>query len=133
MFLSQVAFHSLEDRIRPLDVEELKRNRLRDAEAEAGLDGCSFGDPYAPYASPGAQTGEGVDERRFTSDPALPLVSNASPFQRTGLYEDEYEEAKSFRSNNFDNHRRLTSNCDDSNSNYGVDMCSFSLVLSHSH
>ena len=80
-----MAFHSLEDRIRSLDVEELKRNRLCDAEAEAGLDGRSFGDPYAPYASPGAQTG---DESAFVnafSDPALPLVSNASPFYCTRL------------------------------------------------
>jgi len=34
-------------------------------------------------------------------------------FQRTGLYEDEYEEAKSFRSDDFHNSTRLTSNRDD--------------------
>ncbi|KAF8549909.1 hypothetical protein OG21DRAFT_532222, partial [Imleria badia] len=50
VFLSQAAFHSLGDRIRALDVEEQKRNRLRDAEAEAGIDVRSIGDPYA---SPG--------------------------------------------------------------------------------
>ncbi|KAF8548227.1 hypothetical protein OG21DRAFT_1489564 [Imleria badia] len=41
----QAASHSLEDRLRSLDVEEQKQNHLRDAEAEAGLDVRSIGDP----------------------------------------------------------------------------------------
>jgi len=67
------------------------------------------GDSYAPYASPGKSPFINA-----FSDPALPLVSNASPLQRTGLYEDEYEEAKSFRSNDFEYCSCLTSNRDDS-------------------
>ncbi|KAG1818874.1 glycosyltransferase family 2 protein [Suillus variegatus] len=120
-FLSQTAFHSLEDRIRASDVEEQKRNRVRDAEAEAGLDNRGFGDPYAPYHSPGANNGEDSPFANAFSDPALPLVSNASPFQRADLYDDEYDEHKSFRSDDFDNRSRLTSNRDDSNSNYGTE------------
>ncbi|KAF9235745.1 P-loop containing nucleoside triphosphate hydrolase protein [Melanogaster broomeanus] len=92
VFLSQAAFHSLEDHIRSLDVEEQKQNRLRDTEAEAGVD---------------------VRTR--------PLVSNASPFQRADLYDDEYDERKSFRSDDFDARSRLTSNRDESNSNYGTE------------
>ncbi|KAG1744846.1 glycosyltransferase family 2 protein [Suillus lakei] len=121
VFLSQAAFHSLEDRIRASDVEEQKRNRIRDAEAEAGLDVRGFGDPYAPYSSPGANNGEESPFVNAFSDPALPLVSNASPFQRGDLYDDEYDERKSFRSEDFDNRSRLTSNRDDSNSNYGTE------------
>jgi chitin synthase len=102
-------------------VEEQKRNRLRDAEAEAGLDAHGFGDPYAPYSSPGAHAGEESPFVNAFSDPALPLVSNASPFQRADLYEDEFDEAKSFRSDDFDNRSRLTSNRDDSNSHYGTE------------
>lgn len=121
VFLSQTAFHSLEDRIRASDVEEQKRNRVRDAEAEAGLDVRGFGDPYAPYPSPGGNNGEESPFINAFSDPALPLVSNASPFQRADLYDDEYDERKSFRSDDFDNRSRLTSNRDDSNSNYGTE------------
>ncbi|KAG1722688.1 glycosyltransferase family 2 protein [Suillus paluster] len=121
VFMSQAAFHSLEDRIRASDVEEQKRNRIRDAEAEAGLDVRGFGDPYAPYSSPGANNGEESPFVNAFSDPALPLVSNASPFQRADLYDDEYDERKSFRSDDFDNRSRLTSNRDDSNSNYGTE------------
>ncbi|KAG1890740.1 uncharacterized protein F5891DRAFT_1212508 [Suillus fuscotomentosus] len=44
------------------------------------------------------------------SDPALPLVSNASPFQRADVHDDEYDERKSFRSDDFDNRSRLTRN-----------------------
>lgn len=117
MFLSQAAFHSLEDRIRALDVEELKRNRLRDAEAEAGIDVRSIGDPYAPYASPGLPPDEYADPFNQASSQAhVPLVANA---QRGDLYDDEYEDRKSFRSDDFDNRSRLTSNREETNSNYG--------------
>ncbi|KAG2132338.1 hypothetical protein DEU56DRAFT_952550 [Suillus clintonianus] len=87
VFMSHAAFQSLDDHIRASDVEEQKRNRMRDAEAEAGLDFCGFGDPYAPYSSPG-------EESSFVSaflDPALPLVSNASPFQCADMYDEDYE------------------------------------------
>jgi hypothetical protein len=118
--LSQAAFHSLEDRLRSLDVEEQKRNRLRDAEAEAGLDVRSIGDPYAPYASPGLPPDDYADPYNQVSSQAhVPLVANASPFQRGNLYDDDYEDRKSFRSDDFDNRSRLASNREETNSNYG--------------
>ncbi|KAF8119490.1 P-loop containing nucleoside triphosphate hydrolase protein [Boletus edulis] len=92
VFLSQAAFHSLEDR--------LQRNRLRDAEAEAGLDVCSIGDPYAPYASPGLPPDDYADPYNQVSSQAhVPLVANPSPFQRGNLYKDDYEDRKSFQTN----------------------------------
>ncbi|KAH0831304.1 glycosyltransferase family 2 protein [Lanmaoa asiatica] len=122
VFLSHTAFHSLEDRIRSLDVEEQKRNRLRDAEAEAGIDVRSIGDPYAPYASPGLPSDDYADPFNQASSQAhVPLVAAASPFQRGDLYDDEYEDRKSFRSDDFDNRSRLTSNREETNSNYGSD------------
>ena len=115
-----MAFHSLEDRIRALDVEEQKRNRLRDAEAEAGIDVRSIGDPYAPYASPGLPPDDYADPfNQAASQAHVPLVGNASPFQRGEFYDDEYEDRKSFRSDDFDNRSRLTSNREETNSNYG--------------
>ncbi|KAF8428889.1 P-loop containing nucleoside triphosphate hydrolase protein [Boletus edulis BED1] len=93
VFLSQAAFHSLEDRLRSLDVAEQKQNRLRDAEAEAGLDVRSIGDPYAPYASPGLPPDDYTDPYNQVSSQAhVPLMANASPFQRGNLYEDDYED-----------------------------------------
>ncbi|KAH0840080.1 hypothetical protein J3R83DRAFT_1047 [Lanmaoa asiatica] len=104
VFLSQSAFLSLEDRIRALDVEEQKRNRLRDAEAEAGINLRSTGDPYAPYASPGLPPDDYADPfNQVSSQAHVPLVANASPFQREYLYDDEYEDRKSLRSDDFDN------------------------------
>ncbi|KAF8141128.1 P-loop containing nucleoside triphosphate hydrolase protein [Boletus edulis] len=92
VFLSQAAFHSLEDR--------LQRNRLRDAEAEAGLDVRSIGDPYAPYASPGLPPDDYADPYNQVSSQAhVPLVANPSPFQRGNLYKDDYEDRKSFQTN----------------------------------
>ncbi|KIK28141.1 hypothetical protein PISMIDRAFT_7668, partial [Pisolithus microcarpus 441] len=38
VFLSQAAFHAMEDYLRATDVEEQKRNRMCEAEVEAGLD-----------------------------------------------------------------------------------------------
>ncbi|KAG9310142.1 glycosyltransferase family 2 protein [Chiua virens] len=122
VFLSQTAFHTLEDRIRALDVEEQKRNRLRDAEAEAGIDVRSIGDPYAPYASPGLPPDDYADPfNQVASQAHAPLVDNASPFQRGDIYDDEYEDRKSFRSDDFDNRSRLTSNREETTSNYGSD------------
>ncbi|KIJ58917.1 glycosyltransferase family 2 protein [Hydnomerulius pinastri MD-312] len=56
-----------------------------------------------------------------SSQAHMPLVNNASPFQRGDQYDDEYDERKSFQSDNFDNRGRLMSNRDDSNSNYGTE------------
>lgn len=122
MFLSQRAFHLLEDQLRSRDVEEQKRNRIRDAEAEAGLDPRGMADPYAPYRSPGEELdvnwGAYSDNANGSSQ-ALPLVANASPFQRADLYDDDYDENKSLRSEEFDGRSRFTSNRDDSVSNFG--------------
>ncbi|KAF7973093.1 hypothetical protein HWV62_16302, partial [Athelia sp. TMB] len=127
IFLSQVAFHNLEDRIRANDVEEQKRNRMRDAEAAAGLDPRDLADPYAPYASPGGEQhenspfGDGFGDLGQSSQ-ALPLVANASPFQRADLYDEDYDDHKSFRSDDFDNRSRLTSQHDaESVSNFGTE------------
>ncbi|KZP20345.1 glycosyltransferase family 2 protein [Athelia psychrophila] len=127
VFLSQMAFHALEDRLRGTDVEEQKRNRMRDAEAAAGLDPRDLSDPYAPYASPGGEHGENTPFSDAYGDlgqssQALPLVANASPFQRADLYDEDYDDRKSFRSDDFDNRSRLTSQHDaESVSNFGTE------------
>lgn len=117
-----------EDHLRSRDVEEQKRNRIRDAEAEAGLDPRGLSDPYAPYRSPGEEADPGwgaYSDNVHGSSQALPLVANASPFQRAGLYnDDDYEggagEDKSLRnSDDYDGRSRFTSNRDDSVSNFG--------------
>ncbi|KAF9232771.1 P-loop containing nucleoside triphosphate hydrolase protein [Melanogaster broomeanus] len=111
VFLSQAAFHSLEDHICSLDVKEQKRNCLRDAEAEAGVDVHSIGDPYAPYPSPGFPEEDSPYADAFNqelSQAHVPLMSNTSPFQCADLYDDEYDERKSFQSH-FSHHRNETS------------------------
>jgi chitin synthase len=126
VFLSQAAFHGLEDRLRASDVEEQKRNRTRDAETAAanGVDPREANDPYAPYPSHSAQP---LEESPFTfgdsnqSSPALPLVANASPFQRADLYDEDYDEHKSFRSEEYDGRSRFTTHRDDSVSNFGTE------------
>ncbi|KNZ82292.1 Chitin synthase 8 [Termitomyces sp. J132] len=127
VFLSHLAFHTFEDQVRSHDVEEQKRNRLRDAEADAGLNSRGINDPYAPYLTPGMEPGEvspvpwgGYNEQDNVSNQALPLVNNASPFQRADIY-DEYEENKSLRSEDFDGRSPFTSqrDHDDSMTNYG--------------
>src|SRR5882724_3621939 len=80
VFLTHTAFHKLEDYLRTSDVEEMKRNRIRDAEAEAGLDPRGTSDPYAPYATPGSEghgpssPGEAYGDPFNQSSQALPLV-----------------------------------------------------------
>ncbi|KAF5344589.1 hypothetical protein D9758_013900 [Tetrapyrgos nigripes] len=124
VFLSHNAFHIFEDNLRGQDVEEQKRNRIRDAEAEAGLDPRGISDPYAPYPHPNAD-GEsspwvgGYGDAYNTSSQQLPLVANASPFQRADLYADDPEDHRSVASDDFDNRSRLTSQHDDSTSNFG--------------
>lgn len=123
--MSHVAFHTFEDQLRSQDVEEQKRNRIRDAEAEAGLDPRGIADPYAPYLSPGLEAPDaspwagGYSDAYNASNQALPLVSNASPFQRADLYDDDFDENKSLRSEDYDGRSRLTSQRDDTMSNFG--------------
>ncbi|KAJ6586612.1 glycosyltransferase family 2 protein [Mycena sp. CBHHK59/15] len=118
-YLTQAAFHKFEDQLRSRDVEEQKRNRMRDAEVDAGLDPRGMtSDPYAPYPSPLLE-GEtspwagGYGDAYNASNQALPLVQHASPFQRAGMYDDDgYDEAKSLRApeSDFDDARsRFTS------------------------
>ncbi|KAI6019144.1 glycosyltransferase family 2 protein [Pisolithus marmoratus] len=118
VFLSQTAFHAMEDYLRAADVEEQKRNRMREAEVEAGLDSRPSGDPYAPYLSPSAV---GVDESAYAGayGDQAPLVGRGSSFHRE--HDEEYDEAKTVRSDEFDGRSRLTSDRDDSNSNYGTE------------
>lgn len=81
-------------------------------------------DPYAPYSSTNHDAGDsqpwagGYGDAFNASSQALPLVSHANPFQRPD-YEDEYDERKSLRSDDFDNRSRLTSHRDDEASNFG--------------
>ena len=125
--MSQSAFHKLEDRLRAEDVEEQKRNRLRDAEAEAGLDLRISSDPFAPYSQHGHDSRPNSPTLGAYGDPfgqsnqQLPLVSKPSPFMRADLYNDEYDERKSFRSDDMDGKSRLTSHRDDSVSNLGTE------------
>ncbi|TCD65299.1 hypothetical protein EIP91_002824 [Steccherinum ochraceum] len=123
VYLSQAAFRRLEDDLRSQDTEELKRNRQRDAEAAAGLSG-NVNDPYAPYTTPGGESPYegGYNDPFGQSNAALPLVANASPFQRADMYED-YDERKSLRSDDYDARSALTSNRDndESMSNFGTE------------
>ncbi|KAI0315785.1 glycosyltransferase family 2 protein [Amylostereum chailletii] len=120
VFLSQVAFHKLEDYLRAKDTDELKRHRMRDAEVEAGLDPRGMADPYAPYRSPETEGDAfsdpyptGYNNEQFNqSSQAIPLVANASPFQRADMYGD-YDDRQSLRSDDFDGRSRLTSNRDE--------------------
>lgn len=123
MFLSQAAFHGLEDHLRSSDTEEQKRSRIRDAEAAAGADAREINDPYAPYPTPGAEESPfaNIFSENNQSSQALPLVANASPFQRADLYDDDYEERKSFRSEDYDGRSRYTTHHEDSVSNFGTE------------
>ncbi|KDQ13770.1 glycosyltransferase family 2 protein [Botryobasidium botryosum FD-172 SS1] len=124
VFLSQLAFHKLEDHLRASDVEEQKRNRMREAEAEAGLEPRAF-DQYAPYSttenghmdmpSPGGN-GSFYGDAFGASSQALPLVANAQPFLRAEDYPDAYDDQKSFRSD--DSHSRFTGR-EETQSNFG--------------
>ncbi|KAJ7265999.1 glycosyltransferase family 2 protein [Mycena haematopus] len=135
VYLSQAAFHRFEDELRAGDAEEQKRNRER-------VVGAGVGDPYAPYASgsPMLDSGEAPWGATQYQDPygggghgstaALPLVANASPFQRADLYERDddagYDERGSLRrggaDSEFDAHSRFTSargGDDEAASNFG--------------
>lgn len=127
VFLSHKAFRILEDHLRTNDAEEMKRNRLREAEAEAGLDPRGMADPFAPYPTPGSETGLGTatggaffSDALNTSSQKLPLVAHASPFVGRGdMYQDEYDDGRSFHSEDYDGRSQFTSQRDESSSNYG--------------
>ncbi|KIM78732.1 glycosyltransferase family 2 protein [Piloderma croceum F 1598] len=113
VFLSQAAFHGLKDHLC----------------STAGVKRRENNDPYSPYSphpmsgvqpseeSPfGAQFGENDQ-----SSQVLPLVANASPFQRADLYNDNYEDHKSFRSKDYDGRSRYITHWEDSISNFGTE------------
>ena len=110
----------LEDHLRTANVNEQKHNHLREAKAEAGLDvrQGNTGDPYVPYLSPSVAGGDNTGFGNTYGDQA-PLVSQGSSFHRES--EDEVDEDKSVRSDDFDYRSCLTSNQDNSNSNYGTE------------
>jgi chitin synthase len=91
---------------------------MREAEIEAGLDPRGLADPYAPYRGarddqdPQSPYSGGHGDAFNQSSQALPLVANASPFQRADMYGD-YDERQSLRSDEFDGRSRLTSARDD--------------------
>ncbi|KJA23760.1 glycosyltransferase family 2 protein [Hypholoma sublateritium FD-334 SS-4] len=121
VFLSQAAFHKFEDQLRARDTEEQKRNRMRDAEAEAGLGPRGTQDPYAPYRSPQEDVESSPWAGQYSdayagSSQALPLVANASPFQRADEYGDDYEDKSG---EDYDHRSKFTSQRDDSVSNFG--------------
>lgn len=93
----------------------MKRNRLRDAEAEAGI---VTSDPYSPYHDPGSAQDYGFSDARNASNQHLPLVQNAA-FQRADLYNDEYDERKSLQSEDYDGRSQLTSHREETSSNFG--------------
>lgn len=114
------------------DSEEQRRNRLRDAEAAAGI--ATAQDPFASYASHGMDpqtpmtdnkspfmSGAYGDPFGQSSSAALPLVSHAQPqpFARGDMYEREFDEGKSMRSEDFDGGSRYTA--PDLESNYGTE------------
>jgi chitin synthase len=118
VFLSHAAFHALEDYLRAQDTEEVKRNRMRDQEAAAGLDARDMSDPYAPYLTPHDAPnspfagGGGYGDPFNQSSQQLPLIGHNAPTHRANMYEDEYDDQKSTRSEDFDARTRLTSRDD---------------------
>ena len=118
VFLSHEAFHHLEDFLRSQDTEELKHNRMRGAEIEGDLDMQGPANPYAPYRGPESEHErqtpylDAHGETFNQSDQALPLIANASPFQRADMHND-YDERQWLRSDEFDGRSRLTSARDD--------------------
>ncbi|KAG9095195.1 hypothetical protein FS749_010895 [Ceratobasidium sp. UAMH 11750] len=101
VFLSHAAFHKLENPLRAGDIEEQKRNRLREMEAEAGFEPRAA-DPYAPYPSPGMEPNSpyyGGDSAFGHSSQQLPLVSNAqgAPLMGAAQAAYLYDDDKSFQ------------------------------------
>jgi chitin synthase len=90
---------------------------MRDAEAAAGLDPRDIGDPYAPYLAPNEpphspyEGGGGYGDPFNQSSQQLPLVAHAAPVHRSE-YDDDYDDQKSMRSDDFDQRTRLTSRDD---------------------
>lgn len=59
-------------------------------------------DPFAPYQSPeGEPWTPGAHAHSPSAQLSMPLVAHASPFQRADMYEDEYDENKSLRSEDY--------------------------------
>ncbi|KAK1215118.1 hypothetical protein PQX77_022290 [Marasmius sp. AFHP31] len=136
VYLSQAAFHLLEDQFRSRDVEEQKRNRMRDAEAAAGFGPRALADPCGPYHSPGLDAAEGDDpwaagysDAFNASAQQLPLVSNALPCICADQYDDIYDENRSLDSD--DDSSWMANQRDDSASNFGSE--SYALLRNMFH
>jgi chitin synthase len=117
VFLSQAAFHRLEDYLWAQDTEEVKQNRMRDAEAAAGLDSRDLSEPYAPYVTPNDAPntpyagGPSYGDPFSRSSQQLPLVVHAA-MHGADSYDDEYDDKKSTQGDDFDQRTRLTSRDD---------------------
>lgn len=123
VYLSQVAFHKLEDSLRSSDEEEQKRNRFRNAELDAGLRRSGMEDPYAPYASEDVSPMDSPYEGPY-GDPfgqsSHALQPRTPAFPSGVLYDDESDERKSLRSEDY-SASRLTSNRDYPGSDAGTE------------
>ncbi|KAF8451084.1 hypothetical protein L210DRAFT_945547 [Boletus edulis BED1] len=75
--------------------------------------------PTHPQDSPPDDSADPFNQA--SSQAHVPLVAKASQFQHVDFYdnENENEDRKPIRSDDFDNRSRLTSNHEDTNSNYG--------------
>ena len=122
-----MVFQKLEDYLQSMDVEEQKHNHMRDTEAAGGV--ANAGDLYSLYPTTpvtcqhlqGAPLDAGYGDAFAKSSQALPLIENASPFQHADLYKDEYDDRKSFCSEDYDGHSQFTSVHDVVNSNFGTE------------
>ncbi|KAF8218382.1 glycosyltransferase family 2 protein [Mycena galopus ATCC 62051] len=145
VYLSQRAFHRFEDPLRAREPDEIKAQRGR------GAEGLASADVYAPYASgspmldggeapwggsansnnPNAAYNDPYGGGGHGSSAALPLVANASPFQRADMYERDddggygYDERGSLRrggESDFDAQSRYGTSArgdDDRETNFG--------------
>ncbi|KZT19143.1 glycosyltransferase family 2 protein [Neolentinus lepideus HHB14362 ss-1] len=111
-YLSQAAFHRLEDYLRSTNDDEQKWNRSRDAEIDTGLRPGGTEDLYAPYLSEGPSPIEETSESPFR-DPfgqsSQALRPPVLPYRNTEYGDEDSDERKSLRSDDFDGRSRLTS------------------------
>ena len=83
---------------------------MRDTEAAGVV--ANAGDLYSPYPTTpvtcqhlqGAPLDAGYGDTFTESSRALSLIENVSPFQCADLYEDEYDDRKSFHSEDYNGH-----------------------------
>ncbi|KIM88084.1 hypothetical protein PILCRDRAFT_85409 [Piloderma croceum F 1598] len=104
------------------DTGEQKRIRMRDTEAAAGVKHCKTNDPYPMLGQPSEESPFGLQfGENDQSNQVLSLVANTSPFQRADIYNDDYEDHRSFRSEDYDGRSRYTTHQEVSISNFGTE------------